>query len=325
MQLDQINGDHLIQYLPHRGRNLLLDTVDRSETPEGPQAKISLQIKHPDVKKRDIFLEKNSSGSPIYSPYMFAEFLALGSIVLLTDLPPGTMAYFSTITNYTRTGNVAANGPLKGETIRNKDRGLFKRFAGKILDANQNSVAETDIMAFAFNPQTDANREEKKLTEKPHVHAPQPIQKKEFDWKPAEMVFVNSIVSVDVTQGCGLFGYTYPETHPFVEGHFPNNPIMMGITQWEGCGDAMTLLAKEAIQKKKISAAQFQAAANIEVIKPDGTVACDVKGMSLKFKNRGASVVPYGELTATKRVGFRDIVRPKETLYFRVTDFQIQN
>lgn len=329
MQLDQLTGNDLIKFLPHRGRNLLLDTVDRSESPKGPQAEISLHIKQPDEKKREIFLEKDLSGETIYSPYMFAEFLALGSIVLLTDLPPESMAYFSTITNYKRTGSVSANGAIHGSTIRNKDRGLFKRFTGKITDANGNEAAQTDIMAFAFTPEMEAaSREEKKITEKPLFEKISDIDKTKFDWKPNEMVFTDAIGSIDLDNGNATTHYIYPEDHPFVEGHFPGNPIMMGITQWEGCADAMTCLAQQLIEQDHTSITGkeiFEATANIEVVKEDGTLACDVKGLTLKFTNRGKDNIPVAELVATKRVGFRDMVRPKDNLYFQVTSFQIQS
>lgn len=327
MELSHLNGQDLIKYLPHRGRNLLLDTVDRSETPKGPQAEISLEIRQPDPAGRDIFLEKDLSGNAVYSPYMFSEFLALGSIVLLTDLPPGTIAYFSTITNYKRHASVPASGPLRGTTVRNKDRGLFKRFTGKILDAAGGTAAETDIMAFAFNPDEESDEAEKKITEKPAARQQTPIDKSQFSWKPAEMVFVDEIADLNLAESTGLFRYTYPQDHPFVEGHFPGNPVMMGITQWIGCADAITCLAHEIAKQEGSPAAGkeiYTVCASVEMIRPDGTVACEVKNLKLNLHNKGKESVPYAELIQTKRVGFRDIVRPNDVLFFKVFDFSFQ-
>ncbi len=327
MDLDQLTGNELIQFLPHRGRNLLLDTVDRSETEKGAQAEINLKIEQPDPKGRDIFLEKAPNGDPIYSPFMFAEFLALGSIVLLTDMPPDSMAYFSSITNFKRTGSVSASSPLKGNTIRNKDRGPFRRFTGRILDSSNQEVAQTDIMAFAFSPDMkEEERDEKKVTEKPQVNDEQSINKEDFSWKPKEMVFADAIANVSSDGTSGTTIYTYPDDHPFVEGHFPGNPIMMGITQWIGCADAMTCLASQLIQSNHSTVSgqsTFEATANIEVIKQDGAVACDVKALTLKFTQQEGNAIPRADLIATKRVGFRDMVRPHDTLYFQVTNFKI--
>ena len=36
MEITHIAGDDLMKYLPHRGRNLLLDVVDKSTTADGP-------------------------------------------------------------------------------------------------------------------------------------------------------------------------------------------------------------------------------------------------------------------------------------------------
>lgn len=330
MELDQITGQELIKYLPHRGRNLLLDSVDRSETDKGPQAEISLHITPSDEKGRGIFLEKNASDETVYSPYMFAEFLALGSIVLLTDMPEGSMAYFSTITNYERSSHVSASGSLKGKTIRHKDRGLFKRFSGKILNSLGDEAAVTDIMAAAFTPemQEEASREEKKLSEVPKLADKKELDPAAFNWKPKEMVFVQSIGSVDLEAGTGICHYIYPQDHPFCEGHFPGNPIMMGITQWEGCADAMTALAAEYIQAGHPSVKgkeTFYVTANVEAIKQNGTVACEVKNIQLKITHCSNGLVPYAEVVKTRRVGFRDMVRPNDNLFFKITDFQIQS
>lgn len=327
MEISHIEGDELAKYIPHRGRNLILDVVDKSITPEGPQAKISLQIGQPDRRRREIFLEKDPAGNECYSPYLFAEFLALGAIVLLTDLPPGTMAYFSTITHFARHRNIPSSGPLHGETVRNKDRGLFKRFTGKVIDA-AGVAAETDIMAFAFNPKTDEARQEKKLSQKPVIQQKKPVPKEKFHWKPAGMVFVDELCALDLKAPSATLGYTYPPDHPFTEGHFPGNPVMMGITQWIGCADAMSWLAQELTQNKVPAVAgrkSWAAAADVEVVKSDGAVACEVRGLKMSFHAGAAGAMPHPQLQETQRVAFHDIVRPMETLYYRVTNWQVSN
>lgn len=327
MELRHIENEDLTKYLPHRGRNLLLDSVDKSETPKGPQAEITLAIGQPDRLKRDIFLEKDVEQNAIYSPYMFAEFLALGSIVL-TDLPPDTMAYFSTISNFVCEHSVSASGPLHGVTVRNKDRGLFRRFTGRILDPKGGVSAQTDIMAFAFNPKTDAERQEKKIAEKPVPKETRPVTKELFSWKPEAMVFVDEVSHLNLDDPTALLRYTYPQDHPFVEGHFPGNPIMMGITQWIGCADAVTWLTYELAQAKSALLAgkeNWIVGANVEMVKPDGTVACEIKDIKLKFQSAETGKIPFPQLLGTKRIGFRDLVRPNETLFYRILQYQIQN
>ena len=63
-----------------------------------------------------------------------------------------------------------------------------------------------------------------------------------FAWKPAEMTFIDRVISQgdDSIQA----GYRYPENHPFVPGHFPDGPLMMGVTQWMAIGDALAELAQ---------------------------------------------------------------------------------
>jgi 3-hydroxymyristoyl/3-hydroxydecanoyl-(acyl carrier protein) dehydratase len=64
------------------------------------------------------------------------------------------------------------------------------------------------------------------------------------------MVFVDEVSHLNLDDPTALLRYTYPQDHPFVEGHFPGNPIMMGITQWIGCADAVTWLTYELAQAR---------------------------------------------------------------------------
>ena len=46
-----------------------------------------------------------------------------------------------------------------------------------------------------------------------------------------------------------LYSYTYPNNHPFIKGHFPNNPIFPGVIIIEALGQASGILGFTLMNK----------------------------------------------------------------------------
>ena len=59
------------------------------------------------------------------------------------------------------------------------------------------------------------------------------------DWE-TELLGMTFVDTVHLTtDNEALYGYQYPSSHPLIKGHFPNNPVMMGVCQWQMLEDAM--------------------------------------------------------------------------------------
>ena len=61
------------------------------------------------------------------------------------------------------------------------------------------------------------------------------------------MTFIDKLIFLDedINPKNAAFSYTYPNDHPCTKGHFPNNPVMMGVMQLTGVEDACLALAQQ--------------------------------------------------------------------------------
>ena len=75
--------------------------------------------------------------------------------------------------------------------------------------------------------------------------------------------------------------YTYTQNHPCVKGHFPGNPVMMGIMQWMGVSDACFCIAKMLKETGKIG--QYTLSGNATILKDNGQIVCDIKGFVVEI------------------------------------------
>lgn len=307
-----VSGEKLLELFPHRAGNVLIDRADVPLEPGGQKGAGWLSISPQDPRGRDVILYREDGREYILSPFA-AEYIALGSIcVLAPDLEPGEVCFFSTISNVEFTGRVPAGETLRVEVDRQKDRGPFKRFQGMVLsDASSRKIASAGIMAYALSAgQMSGGREQSaqksggKQVEPPSVEDPREIGEDLFAFKKPSMVFAGEIVN---SSGNSLTTrYAYPPDHPFCEGHFPGNPVMMGVTQWQMAEDALTLLARE-------TGLEGEAAASAEVIRSAGELVAELKGLRMDF----SSAVP--RTLSVKKVAFRDMVRPGEDIFCRVS------
>ena len=119
------------------------------------------------------------------------------------------------------------------------------------------------------------------------------------------MVFADAVTAYDPAAPALTTRYTYPANHPLTKGHFPGNPVMMGVLQWAAVEDAARLLAAKA-------ALTGDVAFTAEILRPDGTLIADVKDLVLAFGDGP----PYTR--SLSRIGFRGMVKPLEEIHIRV-------
>ena len=302
----EVAGEALYDLFPHRARNVLVDRVDVPLTPGSQRGTGWLSLSEGDALGRDIVLGSSEEGRYVLSPFA-AEYIALTSLcVLKPDLGPHDICFFSTISDVEFSGRLSAAGVLRAEVERQKDRGPFKRFTGRVLDDSSAEVlSQADIMAFTLDEEAARSADDKagKRVEPPTRTCSKPAAADLFSWKTEPMVFADEVV--DLGKDTITTRYVYPGDHPFCEGHFPGNPVMMGVTQWQMAEDAVWLLAREAGLSGRVSASGG-------VIRPDGELVAEVKGLVVDCGSAPPLTV------GLRKIAFRGMVRPGQEVFCRL-------
>ena len=301
-----ITGDELHKLFPHRAENILVDKVECPLTPGGTEGSAWLNLARGDKAGRDIFLYEADGKSCLLSP-LACEYIALASIcVLAPDLQSGDICFFSTISNVKFNGRVGVAAGLTAKVNRQKDRGPFKRFSGAV-SGKTGELVSADIMAYALQPDAaDASTGGTKRLEIPDTSMNEAVDKAVFAEKSKWMVFVDAITGFNKETLTLTAKHVYPPNHPLTKGHFPGNPVMMGVTQWIAVEDAARLLAKRAGLSGMVTVSG-------EIIRADGTLVADMKDLVLEM-GKGAPVTK-----SLSRIGFRGMVKPGEEIFVRVT------
>ncbi|MBN1809160.1 MAG: hypothetical protein JW909_08830 [Planctomycetes bacterium] len=302
-----VEDEKLLSLFPHRAENILVDKVDCPLVPGGMKGTAWLRLTRGDGTGREIFTYKTDGAEYLLSP-VACEFIALAGIcVIKPDLSEDEICFFSTISNVEFTGRVRINGRLTASVERLKDRGPFKRFAGAVSD-DTGELAHGDTMAYAVKTGTGGADIPGKAGQPPETPMDEPVNKALlFPDKPAAMVFADAVTDRDADSMTITTRFIYPEDHPLTKGHFPGNPVMMGVAQWIAVEDAARLLAAAAggLNGRHTFAA--------ELVRPDGTLVADVKKLVLDFSE------PVPETCSLSRISFRGMVRPGEPVYVRVS------
>jgi 3-hydroxymyristoyl/3-hydroxydecanoyl-(acyl carrier protein) dehydratase len=323
-----IEGADLEKLLPHRGLNLLVDAVRAERDKEGARGEGRLVVLPDDPLGRDIFLREAGSGRELIEPAL-AEHLALVAICVMSpDMKPGEIAFFSAISAFESERPALAGEELFSEVTRLRDRGRFRRFRGEVRGDEGAPSARAEIMAYTARPDDAAGRETAKALAPPDVAESSSVDRSRLGWKRPEMVFLDERTSLSADGASATFRYTYPPGHPFCAGHFPGNPVMMGIAQWIAASDAAFCLMSGQAPPRRVQGARHgpvECRADAEIVRESGALVCEVKGLELEAAGlrpaEGPSAPQAGgaaRVTRTRRVGFRDRVLPGETLYVRV-------
>ncbi|MFH1707225.1 MAG: hypothetical protein ABIF71_04845 [Planctomycetota bacterium] len=299
----------LLESLPHRFENVVLDRMERWEEDGMPAGAGELTIRAGDPAGRDLFLVRGPGG-PVYYPYILIEFYALSAIILMEEkVRAGLTAVFSQIRKVEMTGTVPAGAAIRG-TVRLKSiTSGFYRFQGA-MSADGRDFASLEIMAYGvdFKQAAPSREGDMKKVPVPPAMNEGPVDRSLFAFKDPGLVFADRIHSVDAANRRLVTAFTYPPTHRLTRGHFPGNPIMMGVCQVAMVSDAVQLAAAAFGGTGRVQA-------DAEIMRTDGTLVCEVKGLQLDIASPGA----LPALAAVRGVAFRDLVRPGTGLFCAVT------
>ncbi|MCU0723860.1 MAG: hypothetical protein MUC63_09650 [Planctomycetes bacterium] len=305
-----LGPDEIRERIPHRGRNLVVDRIEFREMDGVLKARSELRVSPGDPAGRDLFLQ-GPEGRQTYMEFVLVEHMALTSSVHIAPfMGSGKIAFFSTITNFESCGPVPAGEPVEALIEAQGRKGPFHRSLCRLTKgcAGPGEI-RTELMAAVVDPKPGTRVEgEKKTVAPPAVVEPRPVDRALFAYKAPSMVFLDEETALERETGMLTARYLYPADHPFTVGHFPGNPVMMGVTQWAGMMDGALWLLHRLGKPPGTYAAEG------EILRADGALITEVKG--LEFEAGGPGAVP--RLLRTRRIGFRDMVRAGEEIFYRI-------
>ncbi|RAP34360.1 hypothetical protein DID77_01350 [Candidatus Marinamargulisbacteria bacterium SCGC AG-439-L15] len=305
--------DIIKKSIPHRYENILIDTFTRPET-DIKEGSFTLRIQEKDSLNRHLFLKKLNDTKSAYMSTFIMETLALGAILTANTENKKVNAFFACITKFKKEGHFISEQTNNGTCLEKSVKQGFYRYSGRFK--NKTAESSGDILAFfTFEEPTQTSSEKKKVT-LPTLQTPQPIEPPTY--KDPCMFTIDTLVSLDKEKKEMIATYTYPETHPLIKGHFPGNPIMMGVMQWMMIEDACYTFSKllpNEITKKGTSYIHC----NAIIYKKDGTLACEINKATVAIYNNHTDIVNQADIIATHKVLFRDMVYPNDTLFIQLT------
>lgn len=285
-------------HLPHRGVNLLPDSV---EVADDLMTSVSTTcIPATDVRGRQVFARTDGRWS---EPFL-AELMALTGVPLLAAKLGlgGNVAVFSMISKISFAVPPKITETVIGHAKITRERSGFTTFLTR-AECNGVTILEAEVMSGSA-PLGEISC----FPARPfHGQLPSvPLPTGCLDFKPPHLRFIDAIVHAEAAERKLVCSYTYPAHHPFVPGHFPGAPLMMGVTQWSAVADAAWAAAK-------LFGIKGGLIANGSIKRQDGTEVLDVRELMIEVVDG----VPY--IASTKRVAFREPVRPTDGLLVEVT------
>ena len=297
-----LDAEALKAYLPHRGVNLMPDTVTLNA--ERTKAQSRTKIPLGDARGREIFGRSEVGGQMCWYEPFLGELMALTGVPLLHERlsPLGQVAVFSMISRITFHRPVPLHGEVIGHAEITRDRSGFTVFS-TYAEIDGQKILDAEVMSGAATLEQVASSPIRPLVSAQGGHA---FDVGPFAWKSAPLRFVDRIVESDAATGRLVAAYHYPQNHPFVSGHFPGAALMMGVTQWAMVADAAWLARNHFAMSGGV-------VANGVVRRQDGSEIIDVRDLVL------GSFAGLPRIVSTKRLAFREPMRPGDGVLIDVT------
>lgn len=300
MPILTLDPDALKEWLPHRGANLLPDLVTLS--PDGTTSTSTTHIPVGDLRGRELMGRRDAAGDRLWYEPFIAETLALTGIPLLRPHLGGNVAVFSMLSRLSMPNTAPLNRPLTGHAKLTRVRNGFFTFLTS-AESEGKVVLEAEVLAGSAQMSEIASFPVRPF----HGQLPsQPVPPAALAWKDQHLRFADQVVHAEPELGKLVVAYTYPTAHPFVATHFPGAALMMGVTQWAAVADAAWIA-------RCLFGIPGAVVASGGIRRQDGAEVMDVRELVLE----PAGGVP--RLASTKRIAWREPVRPGDGLLIEVT------
>ena len=296
----------IAQRIPHRFENLLLDECSGSGN---DTSEFSVTLSSDDAHDRDLFIYNHGNTPSIPTP-LLTEISALACIVSAGEIKSGTFAYFAAIANFSIDNEpFQSDAKITGSTEKISDKNGFYKYRFK-LSANDHSASGQLMAYYDTSGNSEVTLQPIELADDVHGALTTGVAVAPYSNKKESMTFVDTVHLT--TDNEALYGYQYPSSHPLIKGHFPNNPVMMGVCQWQMLEDAMAHYFSKFTAFK-----QNEKTCNAMIFKSNLTPVCEIKSATIVGKVVDNQWHVYTK--SIKKVLFKQRVVPNDQLYIFIT------
>lgn len=299
--LEILKTETIENILPHRYENFL---VDRCEiTPE--HFHLFVDIQDQDPLNRDLFLTERDHYKKLNN-CILAEVMALAAITCHGKENNSQVAIFASISNF-KIQEEFSGSTLKVIASHKSSKQGFFRYSTSIESTSGTGKASAQLMAYATENPESTEGEAKLYT------VDYPSFSKMILPIPYKKTALNCINSIEHIEAHRIISaYTYPLAHPFIKGHFPGQPIMMGVMQWMMLEDALYHWAEE--NRSSLPNALHTLHCDAVIFSEDKTIVCEISGCVLTYQ-KGEKHSFYIDCNEAKRIFFRSVVKPGSLLF----------
>ena len=296
----KLTQEEILAIIPHRSENVLIDSCMSEEE----HFVFNLDLNKKDPFGRNLFLTQDKLIYPVLT-----EVLALASIICENPTKSDIIPIFATITNF-KVEKPFKTASLSGYVKHKSSKQGFFRYEGHISD-NQGSTASAQLMAYAtkkneLNQASDPAKTYDLGDFNPsRLCSPVP-------YKDPNMSCLTSIERINENEI--VTSYSYPFSHPLIKGHFPDNPVMMGVMQWMMVEDAIYAHSLEYPSHYPNDCLLTQGI----IVNEKNEIICELLDLELCIE--ASHEYKYFVYTkAAKRIFFRGLVKPGTRLFCQVT------
>ncbi|MEK9657581.1 MAG: hypothetical protein VW378_04330 [bacterium] len=313
--MTQLHQDGIKEKIRHRYENLLLDKVKIAE-PNHP-GELQLKIEKNDLLNRHIFFRQKEHGRYCLLSALYLEVLALGAIASTKGVTKDDLIIFASAAKYTKEKDFYINTSLQGTVHSLGNKRGFHKYSGQLYDSNQQRLAQGEMVAYYIKDNDDISQEVQKQALTIPSSNCKKVANKNSDLKHPDLVITDELFFSSETEAWA--SYFFPETHICNKGHFPGNPLLMGVLQVTSIEDTVLLWLKERDIRGHITMK-----VNAKLYKSHYGMIAELKNTELKAWHDVEGIVDQCEVKSVQKVIFKQPLRPKEEIYIHITFLEVQ-